>query len=87
MAGFTSIAQAQQVYGAYQQYTELDKQYDLTHKALAGGDGPGRGPGAACQKWRGACVAVGVFASWIRRWTRERDGAREFSRCSGKGRG
>jgi hypothetical protein len=51
MAGFTSIAQAQQAYGAYQQYSELDKQYDLTNKALAGGvgaGGGGRGAGAAC---------------------------------------
>eukprot|EP00227_Mantoniella_beaufortii_P005661 CAMPEP_0197612730 /NCGR_PEP_ID=MMETSP1326-20131121/57842_1 /TAXON_ID=1155430 /ORGANISM="Genus nov. species nov., Strain RCC2288" /LENGTH=142 /DNA_ID=CAMNT_0043181517 /DNA_START=33 /DNA_END=458 /DNA_ORIENTATION=+ len=30
-----SLAQAQQAYGAYQQYSELDKQYDITNKAVA----------------------------------------------------
>ena len=39
MAGIPSLSEAQQAYAAYQQYNELDKQYDITNKAVQGGEG------------------------------------------------
>ena len=56
-----SIAQAQQAYGAYQQYSELDKQYDITNKAVQGGDGwGGTGWGMGDGQWGMGLAGVGT---------------------------
>ena len=44
MSGIPSVAEAQRAYAAYQQYHELDKQYGITDKAVAGTNPRARPP-------------------------------------------
>ena len=44
MRGIPSLAEAQRAYAAYQQYNELDKQYGITDKAIAGTNPRARPP-------------------------------------------
>ena len=44
MSGVPSVAEAQSAYAAYQQYNELDKQYGITDKAVAGTNPRARPP-------------------------------------------
>lgn len=44
MSGIPSVAEAQRAYAAYQQYNELDKQYGITDKAVAGTNPRARPP-------------------------------------------
>ena len=44
MRGIPSLAEAQRAYAAYQQYNELDKQYGITDKAVAGTNSRARPP-------------------------------------------